>query len=384
MVAERSFSERTELRRDVQMPDLKDNRYMIYGTEDRQSDGISSEKYKGYTKHKVMFLVAVIVVLIGLLLLSVSIGPIQISFSEIIKDIITFNTEGNGRIIWNVRFVRVIGAVLVGAGLAVSGVVMQCILRNPLASPYTLGISNAAAFGAAFSIVFVGTGSMMTSSISIDDPFMTTAFSFVFSMVATVIILMLTKITHATAETMVLAGIAITAIFSAALSLTQYMATDAQLANIVSWMFGDVGRASWSWNLFIFSVLLPISMYFIYKRWDYNAIDAGEETAKGLGVNTEKERIVGMVLASVLCSVIVSFFGIIAFVGLLAPHIARMIVGGDHRYLIPASMVIGSIILVLSDLVGKQILAPEVIPVGIITSLLGGPIFIYLLIKRYR
>ena len=360
-----------------------DEKYRIYDN-DTESESASSKAYKGCLRHKKLFIIGISLTLAGLLFIASYIGPIYIPFSEVLKDIFTLNNTGLGRIVWNVRLVRIFGGILIGAGLAVSGVVMQCILKNPLASPYTLGLSSAAAFGAAFSIVFVGTGSMITSAISIDDPFVTTGFAFFFSMIATGVILLLTKITKVTAETMVLAGIAISAIFSAGLSFIQYVATDSQLANIVSWSFGDLGRATWPWDLFVFAILLPVAVYFIYKRWDYNAMDAGEETAKGLGINTQRERIIGMILSSMLCSVIVSFFGIIAFVGLLGPHIARMIIGGDHRYLIPASMIMGSLILVAADLLGKQILAPEVIPVGIITSLLGGPLFIYLLIRRYR
>jgi iron complex transport system permease protein len=149
------------------------------------------------------------------------------------------------------------------------------------------------------------------------------------------------------------------------------------------WTFGDLGKATWSWNTLIMAVLLSVTLYFYYKRWDYNAMEAGEETAKGLGVHTERERITGMVLASVLSAVIVSFFGIIAFIGLLGPHIARMIIGSDHRHLIPLSIILGAIILIVADGVGQVILYPSVIPVGIITSMLGGPLFIYLLIRRY-
>jgi iron complex transport system permease protein len=145
-----------------------------------------------------------------------------------------------------------------------------------------------------------------------------------------------------------------------------------------------MGRATWNWDLILFAVLLPVAIYFIYRRWDYNAMDSGEETAKGLGINTERERTIGMVLAVLVSSVAVSFFGIIAFIGLLGPHIARMIIGGDHRYLIPAAMVLGALILLVSDVVGMNIMSPMVIPVGIITSMLGGPLFIYLLIRRYR
>ena len=356
------------------------DKYAVYETEE-VADPSPSDATKS---RKRWFFIIAVVLLVAVCLVYLSYGAVDIPFPDVLRYLFTFDFSGQGRIVWNVRCVRLVGALIVGAGLAVSGVVMQCILRNPLASPYTLGLSNAAAFGAAFSIVFCGSGSMVTRGITVDNPFLTTIFAFGFSMLATGVILLLTKLTRISAETMVLAGIAISAIFAAGLSLTQYLATDSQLANIVSWMFGDVGRATWSWDMFAFAILLPVAIYFIYKRWDYNAMDTGEETAEGLGVNTKRERVVGMVLSSLLCSVLVSFFGIIAFIGLLGPHIARMIIGGDHRYLIPAAMLIGSLIIAVSDLAGMAALAPMVIPVGIITSMLGGPVFIYLLIRRWR
>lgn len=351
---------------------------------DYEDEGVP-ESYKGFFKSRRAVLTALLLALLALFLVVPCFGPIDIPFLDVLEKIFTLDaTSREGRIVWNIRGVRLVGGILAGAGLAVCGVVMQCILRNPLASPYTLGLSNAAAFGAAFSIVFVGTGSMATSAIYINNPYVTTLLAFAFSMMATGLIMLLTRFTKVSAETMVLAGIAISAIFSALLSFTQYVATDSQLGNIVSWMFGDLGKATWSWNLFIFAALLPITVYFIYRRWDYNAMEAGEDTAKSLGVNTELERMVGLVLSSFLCAVIVSFFGIIAFIGLLGPHIARMMVGGDHRYLIPAAMVIGALVIVASDQVGMYILGDEVLPVGIITSMIGGPLFIYLLIRRYR
>jgi iron complex transport system permease protein len=224
----------------------------------------------------------------------------------------------------------------------------------------------------------------MTSIVSINNPYVTTICAFLFSLLATGAILLLTKVTRVSAETIILAGIAISVMFSAGLSFMQYIATDSQLGNIVAWTFGDMGKATWSFNALIIAVFLPVALYFFYKRWDYNALDAGEDTAKGLGVNTERERILGMVLTSVLSAVIVSFFGIIAFIGLLGPHIARMIIGSDHRYLLPLSIILGAIILIIADGVGQVILYPSVVPVGIITSMLGGPLFIYLLIRRYR
>ena len=343
-----------------------------------------SRKYREFVKRKRFFLLVGLLLLVLCVIIAAQNGPIDIPFADVVRYIFTFDTSGTGRVIWNIRMVRIIGALFAGAGLAVAGVVMQCILRNPLASPFTLGISSSAAFGASFAIIFLGAGSSMTSTVSINNPYITTVCAFLFSLVATGSILLLTKITRVSAETMILAGVAISAMFSAGLSFMQYIATDSQLGNIVAWTFGDLGKATWSWNSLILLVLLPVVLYYFYKRWDYNAMDAGEDTAKGLGVNTERERVVGMILSSVLSAFIVSFFGIIAFIGLLGPHIARMIIGSDHRYLIPLSIILGAIVLVTADGVGQVILYPSVVPVGIITSMLGGPLFIYLLIRRYR
>ena len=353
--------------------------------EDTEETGNQTARtYKGLIKRKRLFLIGGLFLLFLCVIIAAQSGPIDIPFTDVVRYIATFDMNGAGGVVWNIRMVRIVGALLAGAGLAVAGVVMQCILHNPLASPFTLGISNASSFGASFAIIFLGAGSSMTAIVSINNPYVTTVFAFLFSLVATGSILLLTKVTKVSAETMVLAGVAISAMFAAGLSFMQYIATDSQLGNIVAWTFGDLGKATWSWNFLILLALLPVVLYFFYRRWDYNALDAGEDTAKGLGVNTEKERIVGMILTSVLSAVIVSFFGIIAFIGLLGPHIARMIIGSDHRYLIPLSSILGAILIIIADGVGQVILYPSVIPVGIITSMLGGPLFIYLLIKRYR
>lgn len=343
-----------------------------------------SQTYRGYVRRKWLFIGLGLIALLVCVVIAALNGPLDISFWDVFRYILTFDRDGMGGVIWNIRMVRIVAALLAGAGLAVAGVVMQCILRNPLASPFTLGISSAAAFGASFAIIFLGAGSSMSSLVSISDPYVTTICAFLFSLVATGAILLLTKVTRVSAETMVLAGVAISAMFSAGLSFMQYIATDSQLGNIVAWTFGDLGKATWSWNYLILLVFMPVVLYFFYRRWDYNAMEAGEDSAKGLGINTERERIIGMVLASVLSAFIVSFFGIIAFIGLLGPHIARMIIGSDHRHLIPLSIIMGGIILIIADGVGQVILYPSVIPVGIITSMLGGPLFIYLLIRRYR
>lgn len=364
--------------------EIQEKLHNIYGDDD-STDSPTIRKYKGFVKFKKLFLVFSFFLLIVVILIALNTGALPISFEDVIRYLFRFERAGMGRVIWDVRLVRVLGAIVAGSGLAISGVVMQCILKNPLASPYTLGLSSAAAFGASFAILFLQVGTSVSSStMVINNPYIVTLSAFLFSMLATGVILFLTKITSISAESMVLAGIAMNAIFSSGLMLMQYLADSVQLANMVTWSFGDLGRANWTWNAFILIVLLPVATYFMYNRWNYNAMDSGEETARGLGINPDTIRIMGMVMSSLVCSMIVSFFGIIAFIGLLGPHISRMIIGGDHRYLIPASLIIGSIILLLSDTVAKTLIAPVVLPVGIVTSLLGGPLFIFLLIRRPR
>ena len=190
--------------------------------------------------------------------------------------------------------------------------------------------------------------------------------------------------TNVSAETMVLSGIAIGAIFSAGLSLMQYFADSVQLSAMVSWSFGDLNHSDWEWDGIMLLFLLPIALYFFMNRWDLNSLDAGDEVAKGLGVNTERFRTISLLLTAFLSAMLVSRYGVIAFIGLIGPHIARMIVGSDHRYLIPMSMVLGGCILLIANCVAANIVRPMVLPVGLLTSLLGGPMFIYLLARRYR
>ena len=340
--------------------------------------------YSSYIKKKTVFLLAAVLLLIILVLFSASAGSIRIPFGDVASYLFRLDKTGAGRIVWDVRMPRIIAAILVGAGLSLSGTVMQSVLRNPLASPYTLGLSSAAAFGASFAIVFFGAGTGTTSTILISDSFTVAVSAFAFCSLSTLTILLLTVLTSISAESMVLAGIAIGSLFSAGLTLMQYLADSVQLASIVSWTFGDLGRANWQFIMITAAVLIPICLLFFYLRWDFNALDTGEDTARGLGVKTGAIRIAGMAAASVLSAVIVSFFGTIAFIGLLGPHIARRLLGGDHRFLLVSSPIIGAVILLAADTAARTVLSPMVLPVGILTSLCGGPLFIYLLIAGRR
>jgi len=286
-----------------------------------------------------------------------------------------------GKFVWNVDLPRAVAAFIAGAALSLAGAVMQCILRNPLASPYTLGLSNAAAFGAAFSIIFLTSGIVFDSAIG---DYITPIVAFISTIAATGIVLVLTKVTKVSSETMILAGIAVSAIFSAGITLMQYIADPVQLSSIVSWMFGSVASTNWYWNGFLMFVLLAVFSYFYFRRWDMNAMGAGDDVAKGLGVDTDRFLTISLVLSSLVAAVVVCRFGVIAFIGLLGPHIARLMVGDDHRYLIPMSLLFGGLLLMVANLVANNIISPMILPVGLLTSLLGGPVFIYLLIRRWR
>ncbi|TDA29919.1 MAG: iron ABC transporter permease [Hadesarchaea archaeon] len=289
-------------------------------------------------------------------------------------------------IIWEIRLPRALVAVFAGAGLALAGAVTQASVRNPMASPFTLGISSASGFGAALAIV-LGAGRFIRTylgGVTVSSYFLLIISSFLFSLLATFIIFFLARFKGATPETIVLTGIAISFLFSALTSFTQYFGTTEQVASIVFWLFGSLSKASWNafWAIFSVSVVALA----IFWRWSYkyNALLLDDEFARNLGVNPETLRLASMVLASLVTATIVSFLGIIAFVCLAAPHIARMIVGSEHRYLIPASALVGANILVLSDIASRMLLPPVIIPVGIITSFLGAPVLLYLILGKKR
>ena len=278
-------------------------------------------------------------------------------------------------------------AVVAGVGLSVAGVTMQSVLRNPLGAPFTLGITHAAAFGAAFSVMFLGTGAIQSSgaeTVSINNPYTTTAVAFLFCMIATGIIIAISRHRGTSSEAMILAGVAIGSLSMAGTMFLQYFADDVQLAAMVFWTFGDVARASWK-ELGFMSIVVGLStVYFIFNKWNYNAIDAGDETAKGIGVNVERVRLLGMLCASLVTAVIVAFLGIIGFVGLVCPHIMRRLVGDDHRFLIPGACMAGGCLLLAADTAARLMMRPHILPVAILTSFLGAPVFLYLIIAGYR
>lgn len=344
-------------------------------------DGLIPEDYRRYLARKRLAIVVGLVALAIVLVIALASGAARIPVGEVLGSLLGREASTRAHaIIWHIRLPQAVAALIAGAGLAAAGTVMQAILRNPLGSPFTLGIAHAAAFGAALSVVLLGEGALAVSS-----PHVTAAAAFVFSLLTALVIIGIARRRGATPEVMVLAGVALGSLFTAGTMFLQYFADDMQLAAMVFWTFGDTARASWADCGLLAVVTVACTLVFAANAWNYNAIDAGEETASSLGVRVAWVRTTGMLLASLVTAVTIALLGIIGFVGLVAPHMARRILGADHRYLLPGSMVLGSLLLLGADTVARQILAPRVLPVSVLMAFLGAPVFLALILRgRWR
>ncbi|MBN1887762.1 MAG: iron ABC transporter permease [Thermoflexales bacterium] len=322
----------------------------------------------------------------ALAVIAINAGAANTHPVQVLRALLGLESGTSSIVIWNIRLPRVIAGIVAGAGLGVAGCVMQTSLRNPLASPSTLGISNAAAFGANLAIVFLGAGSIHSTShdaVFIANPYLVTVSAFVFSILAMTLILLLARLRGFSPESVVLAGVAFGSLFSAASALIQYFAEDVQVAAMVFWTFGDLGHVAWQEVGILSAVTAGAFVYFQFHRWDYNALDSGEDAAKSLGVHVEQIRFGAMFAASLVTAVAVSFMGIIGFIGLVAPQMMRRVLGIDHRFLIPASAASGAALLLFSDTLARTIISPVILPVGAITSFFGAPLFLFLLAKGY-
>ncbi|CDF57383.1 FecCD family ABC transporter permease [Thermobrachium celere] len=340
--------------------------------------------YKRYVGRKKYVFIVLLLILFILSFLALNLGASRTTLINLIGFFRGINDQDANLILWRIRLPRILAAIVAGAALSISGCIMQNNLKNPLASPFTLGISNAAAFGANVAIILLDAGSTQSSTkdaVIINNPYIVSICAFVFSIFATFIVIKLAKLKFFSKEAIVLSGVALGSLFTAATTLIQYFAQDYQVAAAVFWTFGDLGRVSYKEVLIMATATLISYIYFYVHRWDYNTLEASDDVAKSLGVDVEKLRLRSLLLVSFATATAVSFIGVIGFIGLIAPHIMRRIVGSDLRFLIPTSTVLGSVLLLLSDTLARTIISPIVLPVGVITSFLGAPLFLYLLIK---
>ena len=314
-------------------------------------------------------------------------GSSDMTVMDALRALAGKGTPSQNRIIWNIRVPRVLAAIVAGAGLSVAGLIMQSTLNNAMASPSTLGVSNGAVFGANLSIIVFSGGFLATGNnvLNFDvgaNPYATSVLAFLFAMASVLLILGLCSVRAFSPNVVVLAGVAIGAVWTAATTVLQFYATDVGLSAAVVWSFGDLSRANYL-KVAIMAVVVAVGIvYFALMSWKLNALLSGESTAKTMGVRTSALRFTALLLGSLITAVCVSFLGVIGFVGIICPHIAKRLLGQDHRITIPVSCLLGSILLLLADTCSRVIGSGSALPVGAITSLLGAPFFLAVIFSR--
>jgi len=281
-------------------------------------------------------------------------------------------------ILWQLRLPVALMALLVGASLSLAGAEMQTVLANPLAEPFTLGVSNAAALGAALAIVLGLGGSWLPPQWLIAGN------AFLFAAGSLMLIQLLARLSDAGTETLVLFGIALGFTASALLWLVQYMASADALQQIVFWSMGSLARTDWTVLPIAAAVLCVVAPFSLSAAWKLTALRLGEERAVSFGLDTRRLRLMALVRASLLAATSVAFVGVIGFVGLVAPHIARMLVGEDHRFFLPASLITGALTVSAASIATKLVVPGLMLPIGIVTALVGLPGFVWLVLRRHR
>jgi len=350
-------------------------------------------------KKRLLFILLLIVSTFFGACLAVSLGAVDVPLLDTIKILLNqvfFDVFGEPsesyytRIIIDLRLPRVVLCILAGASLGMAGAVMQGLLRNPLVSPFTLGVSTAASFGAALAIVFGTTMlgnlyyesyELLGASITLDDV-LKTASAFSFGLFSISLILLLTRNREMSRSTVILSGVIISYIFQAGLMFLKYVSDDSQLRDITMWMMGGLSGITWNNIMLILPIVIICAIYLMKVAIDVNMLSSGDEIASNLGIDVTKLRNRGLIVSTLMTTICIAFTGTIGFVGLMAPHLCRMIIGNDSRYLFPASAFLGSFILMVSDVASRLIMRPSELPIGIIMYIIGGIFFIWLVFGK--
>jgi iron complex transport system permease protein len=277
------------------------------------------------------------------------------------------------------RLPRIFLAIMTGISLAVAGAVMQGLLRNPLVSPFTLGLSSAASFGAALAIV-IGPG-VLVSFFLISYDMWIVIFAFLTGWLSMLLVYWIARSRGTSQSTLILAGVVISYLFTAGVMALKYLTNNDKLREIMLWLMGGMWGASWDAVLLLVPLVAVCFVLLEWSAWDLNALAAGDDVAKNLGINVERLRLFGLMISTFAASCCLAFTGIIGFIGLMGPHICRMIIGSDHRYLIPCAGLMGAAILLISDTAARTIMSPVEIPVGIIMYVIGGIFFLFLIMR---
>jgi len=338
------------------------------------------DAYQALTVRRWIVLSALVVLVCAALVGDISTGPASYGLGEVARTLV-LPAEADAQmriIVWSIRMPSALMGVVVGVALAIAGAQMQTILNNPLASPFTLGISAGASFGAALALAFG------VALIPMAGDYIVAGNAFVVAMATAFLIHLASLRRGASVQMIVLLGIALVFSFNTALAITQYFAAEQAVAAIVFWTMGSLTKATWpklAITALVVAVTLPV---FLRRRWQLTALRLGEARATSFGIPVRRLRLETLILVSLLSAIPVAFVGTIGFIGLVGPHIARMMVGEDQRFLLPASALTGALIMSLSSILTKVVVPGAVLPIGIVTSAIGLPVFLYLILKSGR
>jgi len=330
-------------------------------------------------KKGIVYITALIIGIAYLLVLNISIGSSSISVHEILRVLFTGEGEGHNRmIIMDIRLPMALMAVAVGASLGIGGCEVQTILRNPIASPYTLGISAAASFGAAVGLV------LNTNLLNVSDTLAVSVNAFAFSLLVSAAIYTFSCQRQVGKTAIVLFGVALNFLFSSLTMILQYIADEDELQSLIFWNFGSLLKTTWSKFYIVFAMLAICFIILLKNAWKLTAMTLDDTKARSIGVDTAKVRRMVIFITSLLSAVAVCFVGTIGFVGLIAPHIARQLAGEDQRFFMPLSSLIGAFVMSLAFVISKLVIRGVILPIGLVTSVIGIPFFITIIFSKMR
>ncbi len=370
---------------DIDAIEQDDSIYSRWDEPDSEQDTHIEREYHSYIIRKIAFMAIFIVLSFITAGLVITYGDYPIDFFRVYE--VIWNHILNGppsdplayledHVVWSLRLPRAIVALIAGFGFAVAGAVMQSTLKNPMADSYTTGVSSGAAFGATISIVsgltIMGSGAGILLN------------AFIFSLVPTFLIVTISRMRNMSSTSMILAGLAVMYIFNALTTALKLCADPDALASLYRWQVGSLNNMLWSDVPVMLAVTAVGSVLIMMLSKKINLLSSGDESARSLGIDANKLRVICLVLVSLITASIVSFTGTIGFVGLVSPHIARLFIGSDNRYLIPASAFFGAFLMLISDFIGRAMFAPTVLEVGVVTAFIGGPLFLYLIIRQRK
>ena len=339
----------------------------------------SIQEYRRTVRRRIAFVILFLAVTAALFLANVMIGSSDITLREVLA--ILFTGKGQGHkpmIVIQVRLPMALMAAVIGASLGIGGCEIQTILRNPIASPYTLGITNAATFGAALGLI------LHINFLGVPDALAITSNAFFFALLASALVYAFSRMRGAGSHTIILFGMAQNFLFSALTMILQYISDDEDLKSLVFWSMGSLLKSTWKKFWIVAAAVAVCAVVLRRNAWKLTAMSLDDTKAQSLGVNTQRMRRIVILSSSLLTAVAVCFVGTIGFVGMVAPHIARQITGEDQRFFLPMSALVGAVVVSVSFTISKLVIPGVVLPIGLVTSVIGVPFFLTIIFRQMR